>query len=382
MPSIVDPAEARGGAWTFTRGLMKAIDLAWPGSRTECIGVPSPTRMGCRYRQVQSVISSALGSALPAKIGFTRTRRMRRRLKSALAEGPPDLIIINGSDLLWMLPDCPPGVPVAVVAYNIEHELYSRQIAQVARSPMARVLEKDCRKLRTYEWAAMRRVGRVIFVSEDDRRVAVEACPGIQAIAIPPVFDYDPLPRIVSTHDRLAIGMFADFAWWPNRVSLDWFLREVWPAVSGVVDLHLLGHGSERVGKGVRGVKSHGFVRDSRDAFARCDLMIAPIIDGAGVKVKVAEALYNRVPIVATPFAVKGLPAEAVAAVRVCDEAAEWIAFLNSSAAARFARRLVPAGAVTSFSLLRAAGLLSRFLRERDELDGKVATAGGNGVSS
>ena len=382
MPSIVDPAEARGGAWTFTRGLMKAIELAWPGSRTECIGVPSPTRVGRRYRQFQSVISSALGAELPAKIAFTRTRRMRRGLKSALAEGPPDLIIINGSDLLWMLPDCPPGVPVAVVAYNIEHELYSRQIAQVARSSMARVLEKDCRKLRAFEWAAMQRAGRVIFVSEDDRRVAVEACPGIEAIAIPPVFDYEPLPRIASTHDRLAIGMFADFTWWPNRVSLDWFLREVWPAVSGDVELHLLGHGSEAAGTGVRGVTSHGFVVDPREAFARCNLMIAPIIDGAGVKVKVAEALYNRVPIVATSFALKGLPAAAVAAVRVCDEPDEWIAFLNSDAAGHFARRPVPAGAAVSFSLTRAAGLLSRFVRRSGEFDDHAATAGGNGVSS
>lgn len=366
MPSIVDPAESRGGAWTYTRGLMKAIDLAWPGSRTECIGIPSPTRVGRRYRQTQSVISSALGAALPAKVGFTRTRRMRRRLKSALADRLPDLIIINGSDLLWMLPDCPPGIPVAVVAHNIEHELYSRQIARVAWSPMARVLEKDCRRLRAFEWAAMRRSGRVIFVSEDDCRAAVEACPGIQAIVIPPVFDYEPLPRVVSTHDRLTIGMFADFTWWPNRMSLDWFLREVWPAVSGVVDLHLLGHGSLRAGQGVRGVTSHGFVRNPRDAFARCDLMIAPIVDGTGVKVKVAEALYNRVPIVATPFAVKGLPAEAVAAVHLCDEAAEWITFLHSSAAASFTRTPVPAGAVVSFSLARAAGLLSRFLRGGD----------------
>ena len=57
--------------------------------------------------------------------------------------------------------------------------------------------------------------------------------------------------------------------------------------------------------------------------------MIAPIVDGAGVKVKVAEALYNRVPIAATSFAVRGLPLHTRSAIRICDSPQDWIAFLN-----------------------------------------------------
>jgi hypothetical protein len=109
-------------------------------------------------------------------------------------------------------------------------------------------------------------------------------------------------------------------------------------------------------------VRAHGFVDDPRDAFSACDIMIAPIIDGAGIKVKVAEALYNGVPVVATPFAVKGLPTGSSTAVRVCDTAPEWIAFLSSGEAICHAGRTVDAYLQEAFSLPTAAGLLRDFL--------------------
>jgi hypothetical protein len=364
MSSIVDPAEARGGAWTVTRGLIQVIQLAWPDSRIECISLASRSRAGHRYRQLVSVLASAIGGGLPAKISFARTTGLRRRLQSELEASMPDLIILNGSDLLWMLPDCPPEVPVVVVALNIEHQLYARQIAHMARMrpKFARVLERDCRKLREYEWAGMRRAGRVIFVSEEDRRTALSACPDIDSIVIPPVFDYEPAPRVASVSDRLAVGMFADFTWWPNRLSLEWFLREVWPSASADLELHLFGYGSERAARGVRRVTSHGSVDHPRDAFDRCDLMIAPIVDGAGVKVKVAEALYNRVPVAATSFALRGLPVQAIDSVWTCDSANEWIALLTNDVAREFARQPVPPAAAASFSPRRMAVPLARFL--------------------
>lgn len=361
MPSIVDPAEARGGCWTVTRGLIKAIHIALPQAEIECLAFPARGRAEHVARQVISVAQSVLGGSVPAKVAFTRSSRLRNRLRHALGESKPDLVIINGSDLFWMLSELPDGVPVVAVAQNIEQELYARQIAG---SPFERILESDLRKLREYEWSGMKRVGRVIFLTEEDRALAIRVCAAIDSVVIPPVFDYEPAARNDSAAAPLRIGMFADFTWWPNRVSLDWFLRDVWSSVSRDLQLHLIGHGSDRAGKGVRGVSSHGSIRDPRDAFAMCDLMIAPIIEGAGVKVKVAEALYNRVPIVATSFATRGLPAVATASVKKFDSAAEWVRFLDGDGPEDVARRPVNPEAAASFSMHAAGGLLKRFLVE------------------
>lgn len=364
MPSIVDPAEVRGGGWTVTRGLIKAIGMAFPRSEIECIADPARGRVAHSIRQLTAISRSMLGDELPAKALFTRTTKFRRQLDAALATAPPDLVLINGSDLFWVLDALPSDLPVVVAAQNIEQELYGRQITRAAGRwpPTERLLASDLDKLRRYEWEGMRKAGRMIFFSEDDRAMAMRACPGIESIVVPPVFDYEPVLRVPSTRDRIRIGMFADFTWWPNRASLDWFMSEVWRSVRSGVELHLIGYGSENAANRERGIVTHGTVDHARDAFAMCDLMIAPIVDGAGVKVKVAEALYNRVPIVATPFAVRGLPQLAKSATQTCDSPAEWIAFLNSDSPRTVGSRPVPADVADLFSTSRVADLLRSFL--------------------
>lgn len=364
MPSIVDPAQARGGGWTVTRGIIEAIHAALPEAEINCIAHPARGRGSHLLRQLTGVSRSALGGELPAKALFTRTRKLRSQLTAALASGLPDLVIINGADLFWVFDALPQGLPVVAVAQNIEQELYARQVALTIKRwpPLARILESDLQRLRQYEWEGMKKAGRVIFLSEEDRSVAMNACPEIASLIMPPVFDYEPASRKVEVRDRIRIGMFADFTWWPNKLSLDWFMKEVWPSVTGNVELHLIGYGSEDAARSEGRTVSHGTVRHARDAFSMCDFMIAPIVDGAGVKVKVAEALYNRVPIAATSFAVRGLPLQARSAVSICDSPGDWIAFLNGDAARALANRSVPLETAGWFSTRRVAELLGEFL--------------------
>ena len=366
MPSIVDPAESRGGGWTVTKGLIEAMRIAWPGCEVICIAVSSGGRAAHRLRQAKSVLGSVVIGGLPAKMRFTRTRAMRRDLRESLSAPAPDLIMLNGGDLLWMLGELPPGVPVIVVAQNLEHVLYERQIGRISvTSRMARrVLAADSRRLRNLELEGLRTAAAVIFLSEADRRAALELLPALNAIVIPPSFGYEPAQRRKSSGGRMALGMFADFEWWPNRISLDWFLTEIWPSVSSHCDLHLMGHGSGSVARGLSGITRHGFMATAREAFALCDLMIAPIIDGAGVNVKVAEALYNGVPVVATPAAVRGICSASNPALKVCANAAEWIELLTGPVAGNLARANVPPEVQAALSVHAAARELFRFVGE------------------
>src|SRR5687767_1357222 len=65
MPSIVDPREARGGAWTATRGLIRVLELAWPGVAIECIPALFRSRAAHRLRQLRCLAQGAAGIGLP-----------------------------------------------------------------------------------------------------------------------------------------------------------------------------------------------------------------------------------------------------------------------------------------------------------------------------
>jgi glycosyltransferase involved in cell wall biosynthesis len=365
MPSIVDPREARGGAWTATRGLIRVLELAWPGVSIDCIPVPSRSRAAHRLRQLGCLVQGAAGIGPPAKIAFSRSASLRRRVIASLGSTKPDLIVLNGSDLLWLLSVVPEDAKMLLIAHNIEHELYRAQLSTLGKesSLAAGLLERECARLKEYEWSGLRRVHRVVFLSGVDRNAAVDACPSLESMVLPPVFDYVPHPSRDPRTNRIAIGMFADFSWWPNQSSLKWFLEEVWPRLEPDIELHLAGYGSDRAMDGRQPrVHTHGFVSDPRDVFRLCDLMIAPIVMGAGVKVKVAEALFNRVPVVATSMALRGLPLDATEPIQVCDTASEWHTALHPAAARSLAARRVPDEIVSRFSPERYAAAFRAFV--------------------
>lgn len=363
IASVVDPEEQRGGGWAVTAGLIKAMKIAWPGSQIDCIADRSRGPALHRFRQVTSIVLSLVAGNLPAKMRFTRTRSIRRRISEYLERNVPDMIVLNGSDMLWLRSDLPQGVPVVLIVLNLEHVLYERQIAnaQAGALGLGTIMKQDCERLRELELDGLRAASVSVFLSEDELASASGAIGPLHAVFIPPSFDYEVARRRV-VDDRVALGMFADFTWWPNRLALDWFAKQVWPSVAHRYHLHLIGHGSLKAAPGVSGLTRHGFVTEPRDAFALCDVMIAPITDGAGIKVKVAEALYNGVPVLATPAAVSRIFTDSNPALKVCAGAEEWIAFLDSDEGGRLARERVPAAIREKLSVISAANVLRTIL--------------------
>lgn len=66
-------------------------------------------------------------------------------------------------------------------------------------------------------------------------------------------------------------------------------------------------------------------------------MMICLVRAGAGVSIKLAESLYNHMPVLATTLAIRGLECLSGAELIVKDSAEEWAMFLNSAAADDFA---------------------------------------------
>ena len=331
IPSIVDPSKSKGGAWTAARGLLSAIRIALPDASVEWLALPDIPRMEHRLRQAGAIAAAFTDERVPAKVRFTMDGEFRQRLARRLADVRPDLVMVNGSDLLWVLDEIPSHVPAVMIFNNVEHELYETQVRAYQRFPLlGHLLRRDLRALERAETSLLSRIPGAIFFSVADRSWAVRRKPDLDSILTPPVFDYEVRPRNRGKTQKKVLGMLADFTWWPNKRDLSWLCDNVLPAVEDRVELHLWGRGSERAAKGSTPLVAHGFVDDPRDAFEASDIMIAPAQSGAGVKVKVAEALFNRVPVIATPAAVRGLDLPRPGPVRVCADASEWISFLRS----------------------------------------------------
>jgi glycosyltransferase involved in cell wall biosynthesis len=97
-----------------------------------------------------------------------------------------------------------------------------------------------------------------------------------------------------------------NFEWSPNREGFDWFFDQVAPRLSDKINIHLVGKGGGRYAS-YRGVTAHGFVDDVSCFYQTSKLFIAPILSGAGIKIKNLEAMIHGVPVVSTPLGIDGL---------------------------------------------------------------------------
>lgn len=330
MPSIVDTDVRRGGAWTVTRGLVEVLRQA-PWS-VELSPVVPPEPVWRRSRQAACLLA-ALVTGVPAKVLFVRSGAFRDRVRCILAREQFDLLLINGSDLLWCLDEAPPHISTLAIVHNRESNLYQDQVAATTPRirPLRDLLLSDGARLSQFEIAGLRRVQAAIFLSTSDAAHFADRIPGLDYIVLPPLFVDSP-ERIAKQGPGhgLDLGFLANFAWWPNRDALDWIIREVLTHLPADIRLHLFGHLSSSVAAGHPRIVAHGFVDDLREVWRSCDWMIVPTRFGSGVSVKTAESLYHGMPILSTPFGMRGLPAFDHPQIVVAENAGAWVSFLSS----------------------------------------------------
>ncbi|GGF28602.1 glycosyltransferase [Williamsia phyllosphaerae] len=99
--------------------------------------------------------------------------------------------------------------------------------------------------------------------------------------------------------------------WPPNQEAFEYALA-LWPAISaGIEDAELCVIGAKKTG--VRdpvypaGVRDLGFVDDLHGFLGTCRAMVAPIVTGGGVRVKILDAARIGLPVVGTSAAVGSL---------------------------------------------------------------------------
>ncbi|MDD5759579.1 MAG: glycosyltransferase family 4 protein [Desulfobulbaceae bacterium] len=318
------------GGHVYRESIKKMLTANDPGLIMDEIFVHDQQHRYWRLcRQIYDVLTSPF-SKYPAKVNHFRTRAFRKRLTSILAKTHYTFFVISGGDMLWCLECIPPTATILYISHNIEHLLYNQQVAKYASVPwLGRLLLADAEKFKTFEIEHIKQLQHIVTITDQDQSILQGYCSAARIATIMPSFDYvphkkNPRPK----KERLRLGFLGNLEWWPNRRSLQWFLDEIFPHLGQTIELHLYGQGSTAFSDGGK-IHGHGFVPDLSEIWNGIDLMIQPITCGAGINIKVAEALYNRMPMVATPLALRGIPLVEDKAVVIMADARDWITYLN-----------------------------------------------------
>lgn len=145
-------------------------------------------------------------------------------------------------------------------------------------------------------------------------------------IQVPYFKDYSAIRREAANKDILFYG---DMSRAENYLSALWFIDHVMPLIDDekvrfvVVGAHphkeLLQRESERV-------KVTGYVEDASPYFAHSMCFVAPLLLGAGIKIKVLEALSSGIPVLTNHIGIEGIDAVNGRDYIHCETAEEYAA--------------------------------------------------------
>jgi GT2 family glycosyltransferase len=179
------------------------------------------------------------------------------------------------------------------------------------------------------ERAVWRDVDAVLYLSEEEAEAVRAMAPGVSAHALVP-YCFVTFGAVRSPPAGREIVFVAGFAHPPNEDATCWFVANVLPLVRASVayaTLSIVGsHPTARV-RALAGDVVRVMANVSDDAlneqYRNARVAVVPLRCGAGVKLKVVEALRDGVPLVTTPVGAQGLPGVADVAC-VCGDAASF----------------------------------------------------------
>lgn len=227
--------------------------------------------------------------------------------------------------------------PCGLRLHNIEAYLWKRYAERYAiYHPAKYYLERQFR-LMTQNEARMIDLADVSFaITEKEKSIALELAPSANVVIAsagidPDYWNYSEAnieSKTVDDAKSANDSVFPDFqdrishdliiatiySWIHNFDGVKWFINKVLPLVRSMIPesrLILIGKNlPETLKKQEKsGVDGIGYVDDVRPWFNRAGIYIAPLFVGAGIRIKILEAMAMALPVVATKVSAEGINA-------------------------------------------------------------------------
>jgi glycosyltransferase involved in cell wall biosynthesis len=295
---------------------LRALEREVPKVRAEPV-VIQPTHMRRSPRHLPRLLRLRV-QGVPYLVAKSDNPVMRELIERHLAAGGIDVIYVGHLGMAAYLDSVrrlAPRARVVLEEHNVEWEIFEK-LAPSFRFALAHAARWEARSLRSYERRVLQAVDSVIAISEADAE-AFRSLAGISATVVP-TFIEPGAPRIEGTHAP-ALAYTGLLAWQPNAQGLDWFCRDVWPLVRARVPeatLTIAGPGLRRGLDGalevppnwrLPGIATVGYVDSLEDVYRNSLAMVAPILGGSGVRMKLLESMRAGMPTATTHDGAAGL---------------------------------------------------------------------------
>lgn len=276
--------------------------LAELGVRVECVPYTPPVT-------AMAALAGTFGR-WPYTLARYRSRTFDSAIRAAVDRDRPELVMINHLHLATYA-DSLGGAARVLRQHNVE-SLWLERYANSLRGPSREFALFQARRMRSAEGRLCSAMDLVLAIHDDEAAAIRALAPDARVEVVPVGVDFARF-RDSAPGAPPVVLVAGSFNWPPNDEGARAFLAEGWPRIRARVPdarLRLVGKGmSDSLVAFAReaGAEPVGYVADIAAEYAAASALVVPLWAGAGMRVKIVEAMAARLPVVATSLAAEGL---------------------------------------------------------------------------
>lgn len=218
-------------------------------------------------------------------------------------------------DYCFLAPLAAYAMAPAAPSLSIMHDLMSARVTDAATEAIPGAVAG---LTAAAEFRLLGLTDAVIAIQQTEAASVAAALPDRRVILAPHAADIAPAPQAGTDDTLLFVGSNTP----PNVVGLEWFFREVWPAIRAArpdAKLDVAGSVGRALSAAPDGVVLLGVVGDLAPLYRSAGVVISPLRTGSGLKIKLIEAMAAGKAAVGTSVTMQGVEA-IVEGAAICED--------------------------------------------------------------
>lgn len=259
----------------------------------------------------------------PFLVSIYYSKKLQKAIASELASNHYDLI---HAETFYVMPNIPKSsVPVLLVEQTIEFLVYQHFVENVFL-PVRLLLSLDVIKIKFWEEYYWKKAQKVVAMSSADKDVMLKEVNGLDVDIVPNGVDTGEFFKI-KKYDRkgYTILFVGNFKWLQNKEAVELLVKKVFPKIKEKLKDALLWIVGRYPSNQIKNYQSESIkisenIEDIKSAYAKSDILLAPLYGPGGTRYKILEAMASGLPVVTTSRGIEGLNAKDGEDVLVCDD--------------------------------------------------------------
>ncbi len=237
-------------------------------------------------------------------------KSMRKKLEELKFRELPDLVQFE-YNVMHHYADIFPNIPKVLIQHDISTKVYERGSALSANWFNKNKRNFQHAKLNENIW--MQKFDSIVVLTEEDKKYCEENWDGLPPIKVipPPISE----TVVAGEKNHNEICFIGSFNREPNIQSVEAMIQTVFPPLKKkypdlklkIAGKYLSEYHINKIGQ-IEGIEYHGFLQEINSFIGSSILMIAPILMGAGLKMKITQALACGTAVLTTPVGGEGIP--------------------------------------------------------------------------